>query len=93
MKDPLGGIQGWPKLLDFGEGVVEIEAGPGGRPQVVVLVQGHGTMMPGANSNAGAVEDFGQVVGVDLVERETDDSRLVLRRGPRIRRPSTPSRI
>ena len=50
-------------------------------------------MVPGADGDAGAVEDFGHVVGVELIERETDDSRLVLGTRPRIRRPSMFSRI
>ena len=82
MKDPFRRIQGGPKLLDFGKGIVEIEAGPGGRPHVVTIVQRHGVMVPGTDGDAGAVQDFGHVVGVDLVERETDDSRLVPRSRP-----------
>ena len=82
LEDVLDLLEGLAEAVDLVQGVVEVEAGPARGRKPIAPVQRHGTVVPGADGDAVAVQQLGHVVGVDPVERETDDARLVLRCRP-----------
>ncbi len=49
-------LQRFAQLVDFFEGIVEVEAGPGGGAQAEVFVQRHGAMMAGADGHSVAIQ-------------------------------------
>ncbi len=70
-------LQHFPQLLDFFQRVVEIEAGSIAGCYSQSLMQWHGAMMAGSNGHAVSVKDLSDVVSMDTVDDETDDSGLL----------------
>ena len=69
------------QAVDLVAGVVDGEARPGRGRHAEPLHQHLGAVVPGPYGDAVAVEDLGDVVGVDAVHREGDDSAAVVARG------------
>ena len=65
-KDPLDLVKATRQPIDFGQRVVEVKAGPGAGLNAQPLVQRHGAVVAGADRDAVAIEQLGNVVGVNL---------------------------
>ena len=82
------------QAVDLLAGRVDAEAGAGGGGDAEPLHQRLGAVVAGADRDAVAVEDLGDVVGVDALELEGDRAERARRRagGPKTRRPGTSAR-
>ena len=67
--------------VDFCERVIEIKARASAGVDSQPAVQRHRAMMSGADRNPFAIEQLSDVVGMELVHRETDDARFPTCRG------------
>src|SRR5215831_10649891 len=67
--------------VDLGGGRVDVEASAGGRDQPQALMQRLRAMVSGAHSDGVAIQQRGQVVGMNLTEGEADRAAAPSRRG------------
>src|SRR5919197_2271591 len=69
-----GALEGGHQGVDFRLSIVQVEARPGGRRQVELLVQNLATVVASADGDALVVEHRADVVGVEAAEIERDDA-------------------
>ena len=70
-------VEALDQAVDLLAGVVDGEAGPGGRGDAEAVHEQLGAVVAGADRDAVAVEDLGDVVGVDALELEGDGADAV----------------
>src|SRR5918997_1841687 len=79
VEDAVGDPEGGDQAIDVGFRVVDVEAGSGGGDHAEAGHQGLGAVVASPDGDVLLVEDAGDVVGVDVVQGEGDDTAAVRR--------------